>query len=399
MNANFSRNAVVALIIVIAVIGYGSLFPFAFHVPTNGIGPFRTLLETRKLPPERGDFLVNVALYLPLGFFGSLMTRQRWRTPWQMALAVSLGAILSIGIELTQYYDQGRVTSANDVYANVIGTTLGALGELVFGYRFRWPVMTASQSQPFPTLLLASWLGYRLYPFEPSLQAHKYLDALKPIFLHPELPLYDFCRYTIMWVAVAALIESATGQSRSRVVFPIFAGGALFAKLLVVTRSLALAEIMGAATGYCIWLALIKHETRQRAWLVMLPLLSYVIAWRLEPFEFASHPRQFGWIPFYSLMNGSIEVNTQSLLEKSFYYGSLIWLSTETGLRIRTSTALAASVLFVTSYLEMYLPDRSAESTDAVMAVTIGLIAWYVKTCAGWFRTGNSQRVGCDERP
>ena len=79
MKANFSRNTVVALTIVIAVIGYGSLFPFAFHVPTNGIGPLRTLLETRNLPPERGDFLVNVALYLPLGFFGSLMTRQRWR--------------------------------------------------------------------------------------------------------------------------------------------------------------------------------------------------------------------------------------------------------------------------------------------------------------------------------
>src|SRR5260221_1967503 len=114
MNVNFSRNAVVPLIIVIAVICYGSLFPFAFHVPTNGIGPFRTLLETRRLPPERGDFLVNVALYLPLGFFGTLMTRERWRTLWRMALAVSLGAILSIGIELIQYYDQGRVTSAND---------------------------------------------------------------------------------------------------------------------------------------------------------------------------------------------------------------------------------------------------------------------------------------------
>ena len=55
-------------------------------------------------------------------------------------------------------------------------------------------------------------------------------------------------------------------------------------------------------------------------------------------------------------------------------YGSLVWLATEVGLSLRLAILLVASFLFVTSVAEIYLPGRSAEITDAVMVLLIGLI-------------------------
>jgi hypothetical protein len=69
-----------------------------------------------------------------------------------------------------------------------------------------------------------------------------------------------------------------------------------------------------------------------------------------------------------------------SFLEKTFLYGSLIWLLGETGLRLGTSAVLAATMLFTTSWVESYLPNRSAEITDALMALLIGAIIALMQT-------------------
>ena len=67
-------------------------------------------------------------------------------------------------------------------------------------------------------------------------------------------------------------------------------------------------------------------------------------------------------------------VNTLSFCEKVFLYGSVLFLLTEAGARLGLSALLVASCLFATSWLETYLPGRSAEITDAVMALLIALI-------------------------
>ena len=79
-------------------------------------------------------------------------------------------------------------------------------------------------------------------------------------------------------------------------------------------------------------------------------------------------------MPFRSFIYGSSEVNILSFLEKTFLYGSLIWLFGRSGLEIRVSTVLVAIMLFATSWAETYLPGRSAEVTDALIGLLIGAI-------------------------
>ena len=99
-----------------------------------------------------------------------------------------------------------------------------------------------------------------------------------------------------------------------------------------------------------------------------------VIAQRLEPFQFTTHSVPFGWIPFRSFMQGSIEINVLAFLEKFFLYGGWIWLMMEAGMNRRLAAAIVAGILLATSIAEMWLPQRSAEITDPVMALCIATI-------------------------
>jgi hypothetical protein len=54
------------------------------------------------------------------------------------------------------------------------------------------------------------------------------------------------------------------------------------------------------------------------------------------------------------------------------------------------STFLVAILLFATSWAETYLPGRSAEITDALMAVLIGTIIALVKSPTEGSRNGTA---------
>ena len=133
---------------IVVVIAYGSLYPFEFRIPPNGIGPVSTFLASWNERPGRGDFLANILLYLPLGFFFVLGLERGPRRVGKLAMVVLAGAMLSLSVELTQYYDAGRVTSATDFYSNTLGTLLGGLAALAFGSSFRLPFIGDVSARP-----------------------------------------------------------------------------------------------------------------------------------------------------------------------------------------------------------------------------------------------------------
>jgi hypothetical protein len=76
---------------------------------------------------------------------------------------------------------------------------------------------------------------------------HKYWEALKPVVLHPILTVYDLFRHTAIWLAIAALVEAVGGGTkRALLLFPLFAGSVLSARILIVGRTLGPAELAGA---------------------------------------------------------------------------------------------------------------------------------------------------------
>ena len=324
--SRFDRNFSIATAVIIAVIVYGSLYPFMFRQPVNGFGPaVRALLESWNETPSRGDFIANVALYTPLGFFASLAIGKGVGTAKRIALATFTGALLSACMELVQYYDDSRQTAATDLYANVVGTLLGAIGGRLTGRNLRWPLLREIASSRMPTLLLSAWAGCRLFPYVPTTDLHKYWNALKPVILYPSLTGYDLFRYTAIWLAIGVLIEAISGPKRVRLLFPLFVGGVLVAKVMMVDTTLTTAELAGAGLAFCAWGVLADHA-RLRVAVIALLFCGYVVAERLEPFQFGATARSFGWIPFLGLMSSSPEIGVLSFLQKFFLFGSSIWL-------------------------------------------------------------------------
>ncbi len=364
------------MVLVIVTIGivFGSLYPFAFRNPPEGIGPFLTLVETWSVRPGRADILANILLYMPFGMFAVLAQRRPVAIFRSLAVVMLAGGALSFAIELIQYFDEGRVTNAFDVYTNLLGTTVGGIAGAIFRSNLRHVSVDPLISRPVPTLLVMTWVAYRLYPYVPTIDLHKYWNTLKPVVASPSLTVFDLYRYTVVWLTIFALIAAIAGERRGKSLAALFSVSILLAKVLIINATLSVAEIGGAA------LALFLSSTlavspRWRGGILAVLLAGYVIAARLEPFDFLPVGRAFGWIPFASFLGGgSLMVNTLSFFEKVFLYGSLLFLLTEAGVRLGIAALLVASCLFATSWLDTYLAGRSAEITDAVMTLLIALI-------------------------
>ena len=130
-------------VVIAAVIVYGSLYQFQFRVPPDGIGPWATLIASVWDRPSRSDVVANVLLYTPFGFFFLLSSRGALRSYGVLVLATAIGGLMSLCMELTQYYDAGRVTNFSDLITNTLGTLLGGLAAMAVGASFRKYASTA----------------------------------------------------------------------------------------------------------------------------------------------------------------------------------------------------------------------------------------------------------------
>lgn len=361
------------LALVTTFIVYGSLFPFVYHRPPGANDPFRALIGTWQDWDGRSDLLSNILLYMPFGFLATRVWPPRAPTVARVALAILAGAILSACMECAQFYDEGRVSTLGDVYANAIGATVGATASALIGASMQWPFVKELNLHPDASLLLAAFLGYRVYPYMPVIDLHKYLGATRGLLEHPIPPPGDLARFVVIWLFVSAVIESLYGFGRWVLLFPLLAAAVFAGRIAIVDLSLAPADVEGAAIAFIVWAGLLHWLPGRQVVLACL-VAGLIAALRLEPFGFSAVPlRDFGWVPFWSMMHGSVGVAIQAFLEKFYQYGGLIWLLRQAGLNLITATLSTAALLLATSYAEIYLPDRSSEVTDAAMALTIGL--------------------------
>ncbi|HTW27955.1 MAG TPA: VanZ family protein [Acetobacteraceae bacterium] len=357
------------LLAVVAFILYGSLYPLVYYSRTYPGGPVAYLLSTWTDWDHRGDLLSNILLYIPFGFFAVLSLPSRWRGPLRASLATVAGILLAGCVEVAQFHDRSRVTSMGDVYANGIGALLGAIAATIIGSR-RWPLLAELARSPRPAMLLALWAGYRLYPYVPTIDLHKYWHTVRPLLHLSHLPAAETARFVVIWLLITCLVHALYGFRRWLLLFPLLALAEFAARILIISTDLKLADIGGAAGAFLVWLVL--HRLPGRHLLLAICLGALVVWLRLAPFHFEPVGRPFSWVPFGSMMHGSIGIAMQAFCEKATLYGGLIWLLHRAGTRLGTATAITAVLLLATSFAETHLPGRSAEITDAVMALALG---------------------------
>jgi VanZ family protein len=343
------------------LIGYGSLYPFDFRA---GGAPLATLLEPGSM--SRGDLLGNVALFLPYGYLGMLAWRRPAR-PLRFVIVVVTAAAYGALLQCAQLYLPTRDPALRDVLPNAIGVVAGAFAGAI-------PMLDArrlsggARGRSAPLLLALCWLAYRLVPFVPSLDWQEWKDSLKPLLEWSRLPWVDALHDAAAWAAVGCLWGAAPVGRLTVRWLPALVLATFCLEVVVVDNTLSAANVAGAALGLAAAALL-----RLRPAPVAVLLAAALVLRGLSPFEPRPEPQAFQWIPFGGFLDGSMLVNSQSLFEKTFLYGALVWLVREAGLRLAVAGGGVALLLACVEAAQTRLAGHTPEVTDPLLALFAAL--------------------------
>lgn len=154
----------------VVLIGYASLYPFA-NWRDLGLSPLAFLDAGWPRYWTVFDLSVNVVAYVPLGFLLTLSLR-RLPGRWTAAIvALLLGGLLSLGLEMMQTWLPSRVPSNVDLACNTTGTAIGSVvavwnGKRLFRRigRFQQELLAPIPNADLGLVLIGLWLLTQLSP-------------------------------------------------------------------------------------------------------------------------------------------------------------------------------------------------------------------------------------------
>jgi VanZ family protein len=363
------------LLLVIALIVYGSLYPWHFDFDRSGANPLWVLLHAWPEHFNRfvlRDIPINLLLYFPLGMaaFLAAVRRHGRLLAFDAALLIALG--LSASMEMLQIYDPGRTCSLLDVLCNVAGAAAGAAMALAFHPELESLARrTPGRHGPAALLLAACWASYQLYPFYPLLSRTKLRASLELLAGTASFSAVEVWASAAEWLAVALAMEAFLGRMRPG--WLLAAMACLPLRLLIAERSVTIGEMLGAALALLLW-SLLPERKRLAAGVLL--LAAAIVLRELSPFRLAETPHPFSWIPFAATFESERQSATVILLRKAFEYGALVWLFRTQGISYARAAVAVAGSLAILEAIQRYLPGRTPEITDSVVALLMALALW-----------------------
>ncbi len=348
-------------LLAVLLIGYGSLYPFDFRAEG---APLRALFESS--PMSRGDLLGNIALFLPYGYLGMVAWRRPPR-PLRFGIVVLTAALYGVLLQWAQLHLPTRDPALRDALPNTLGAAAGAFVGAMPAFDVR-RLGDRAGGRPAPLVFVALWLAYRLVPFVPALDWQEWKDSLKPLRAWRPFPWIDTLHDAAAWAAVGCLWAAASVRRPTVRWLPALVAITLGLEVAIVDNWLSPAGVAGALLGV-VAVALLRFRPAP----VALLLAAALVLRGLAPFEARAAPRAFQWIPFGGFLRGSMLINSQSLFEKAFLYGALVWLAREVGLRLRVAAGGAAFLLFGIEAAQTRLVGHTPEITDPLFALFAAL--------------------------
>jgi VanZ family protein len=360
-----------------ALIVFGSLFPFHFVLRDSPAGAIQAFRASLDFVLNRGflrDVLVNLLVYIPVGFFFVLDERPE-RPAWLRCLRAALaGAALSLSMEFLQYYFPPREPSLIDALNNTLSAAAGGLLGIAFSARARHAfdaLAGLGLARPSSALFLAlvwtaalfspgDWAGFRTL-----MKVHALLAAPAPA---PGLVFVAF----VQWIGIGALAAAIAGRSRAPALL-LACGLALPLRLLVPGQHPQVFEFAGAALAICCW-SVAPVSRRLSAGVIAFLVAAGLVVDELRPWHFVDRAGGFEWVPFVSMLQTQWTYSLLILFRKAAVYGTAVWAIARAGIGITGSAVLVAALLACLEAAQIFLPGRTAETTDPVLALVLGLI-------------------------
>lgn len=310
-----SRLSLYLALAYLLLIAYASLNPFSgWRMPPDDLLGFINLPRPRYI--TRGDIIINLLAYLPLGFLLAL-SLSRLNQPGAVVLATAAGLAVSLVMETLQQLVPGRIASNLDLLNNALGTLGGALLALAFlrataagdagGWRGPW--LQPGRLVDLGLVLAALWLFSQANPSLPLMGTRVFESAV------PLERLYEAHTFSLVQTGLSLANTLLFGVLISVLLLPqrspftvaaAAVAGIAIGKLLsgvVLLKSEALLQWLGpeAAIGTAYGIALLglmAHTPRQARLAVALAaaVASLVLAYAFEgPANTSAVMRLFSW--------------------------------------------------------------------------------------------------------
>lgn len=372
---------------VVALIAYGSLYPFNFKPDALRGDLLEALRELSWARAGRGDRIANVLLYLPLGFCLFLWLTPRVRRATAVVIATVLGSLLSLGVEVAQVYISSRVPSLTDLTLNALGTLVGATAGVVWdriGGLMHLPRRVEKPHRdPSAALLVALWLVWRLAPFVPHFDLGKLKSALQPLF-RPQLELSTTLIFLTYWLVIAQALSLLVSRARTLEALLLTMAAVLVGRLVVANQAFVPSELLALVLLLPIVVLMYRLTPGPQRLLLLGAMLIVFFVERLAPFSFAGPPAAFDFWPFLRWFDAGFTASLVAFdwigfFGTVFLFAALLWTLRYAGISFRLAAGIVLALVLATEMLQLWQPQRQGSITGPVIALAVVLVFRYTQ--------------------
>jgi VanZ family protein len=362
------------LLIALAIIAYGSLYPFHFEITERAANPLLTVWQGWPAEWTRyiaRDVFLNVFLYVPLGLAAAIVYLRRHSRKTAAIAAIVLSFAVSLSMELLQVYEPRRDPSSLDVLTNSVGGALGVLIALLNEHRIRALVRSPRRGlRGAAAILLTAWGVQAFYPLFPDIgRAHLY-DSLSTLLHTRHLSLVNVWLGIAEWFAVGLAVESMFEWMRTAWLAALMLFS-VAAQMVIIDRIASAEEVVAAAIALALWrFSPGASRAKWCAWL----LASAILLSELRPFYFLSVPQPFSWTPFAATLEAGRDSAVIVIARKAFDYGAIAFALRCAGWPWLRAGFVVALPLAAAEAIQTYLPGRTPEITDPLLALLMMLL-------------------------
>ena len=362
------------LFLLSVAIAYGSAYPFDFHIAPITPQMLHALFNDWDDHQELADVAANISMFVPFGFLaGRIAFKAR---PKLLRLIAFLGAgiIFATALQVMQFWIPERVASLNDVVLNTLGIVSGAALAMLSMVPIRQSATADLNLDLAPLLLAAAWFAYRLFPYVPTLDFQSIKDNLKPLLFDWQVDPGKVLRDAIAWPIIGLIARDALNARHqlSILLFPALLAADFCIEILILRNGLTFSDAVAAVAATAIWYGWVMWSRRPEG-ILAAAMATTIIMLALSPFEWRAEPASISLVPFKAYFSGSFLFGLLVLLEKTFLYGSLIWLLQRAGYRLLLATSVTAVLCGMLEFAQIFFSQHSPDLGDPLHALLLGL--------------------------
>ncbi len=354
------------LLLVAALITYGSLYPFHLTWPPSLEHALEELFSHPDWWTSLSDVAGNVLLFVPMGVAIVVAADGRpnahaWRVVW-----IVLSLALALLLQVAQVFVPPRAAAMADVLWNGVGLVIGLVAGKAARALMQRVAIGGDRLAAMSVLVLAFWGGWRLWPFVPTIDFQHFKDSLKPLLLQPAFNGWSFAA---MAVSVALLSGLVVSLRYPKTILVGITAASIAARPFLVGQAISVSVAAGSVVGLLLGLGALRMGMQRALPLLILLAMLWFTADSLRPFEFSAAPGPMNWIPFASMLDGSMDNNLAALCGVAFITGVLAIMGRRLHMRGGGWMIVMVTWLVVLEGVQMWLPARTADLTVALFPI------------------------------